>query len=519
MTLSAADRTWPQFPQFTDPLRYWRSFAPDRIALVDKTRNIRLSYSQFDNASDRWAALLSEKGVGKGHRVAVISGNRHEVAELFFACMRIGAALVPLNWRLAPAELSAILAHSQSSLIVGELRFKHSLADAAGLKSMPEWIDVDIAPPNSGSWTNANDVDAEPDGAVLILYTSGSTGQPKGVIVPHRQILYNAIATSTAWELCHEDIAPVSTPFFHTGGWNVFATPLWYRGGTVVLFDQFDPATFLTCLAVERCTVALTVPTQLIMMSSSKGWGVPLPHLRFFISGGAPCPPALTKKVKAAGYTLREGYGLTECGPNCFAMSSEESLERPGTVGRPVPFLQMRLIKDDGAEAGMSEPGELQLRGPQMFAGYLHDPERTSEVMTDDGWLRTGDLAMRDENGLFAICGRKKEMYISGGENVFPGEVESALASHPEISEVVVVGIPHELWGETGCAFVVAKANSTNVTSEAVVAFARRHLAGYKVPRTVFIVTELPRLGSGKPDRRELALRGAASTPAAQPAV
>lgn len=519
MTSPPADVTWPWFPQFTDPLRYWRSFAPDRIALVDRTRSARLSYSDLDAASDRWASFLSEKGIGKGQRVAVIAGNRHEVAELFFACMRIGAALVPLNWRLAPAELNAILAHSQSSLIVGELRFRDSLTNAAGLEPMPEWIDVDTPPMPSGSWTSTDDVEAEPDGAVLILYTSGSTGKPKGVIIPHRQILYNAIATATAWELGYDDIAPVSTPFFHTGGWNVFATPLWYRGGTVVLFDQFDPATFLTGLAEEQCTVALTVPTQLIMMSSSKAWGKPLPHLRFFISGGAPCPPALMKKVRGAGYTLREGYGLTECGPNCFAMSSEESLEHPGRVGRPVPFLQMRLIKDDGEAAGISEAGELQLRGPQMFAGYLHDPQRTTEVMTDDGWLRTGDLAMRDENGLFVICGRKKEMYISGGENVFPGEVESALASHPGIAEVVVVGIPHELWGETGCAFVVPKFNSVNVTSEQIVAFARQHLAGYKVPRTIFIVADLPRLGSGKPDRRDLAARGAAPTSTAKSAV
>ncbi|MEO5904978.1 MAG: AMP-binding protein [Gemmatimonadaceae bacterium] len=517
MTPTAANVTWPQFPQFTDPLRYWRSFAPDRIALVDRARNKRLSYADLDKASDRWASLLREKRVVKGNRVAVIAGNRHEVAELFFACMRIGAALVPLNWRLAPAELSGILAHSQSSLIVGESRFRDSLA-AAGGKSIPEWIDVDTQPAHSSSWSDADDVDAEPDGAVLVLYTSGSTGQPKGVIIPHRQILYNAIATTTAWELSHKDIAPVSTPFFHTGGWNVFATPLWYRGGTVVLFDQFDPSTFMAGLAEERCTVALTVPTQLIMMSSSKEWGVPLPHLRFFISGGAPCPPALMERVRATGYSLREGYGLTECGPNCFAMSSEESLEHPGRVGRPVPFLQMRVIKDDGAEAGLSEPGELQLRGPQMFAGYLHDTQRTTEVMTDDGWLRTGDLAMRDEDGLFAICGRKKEMYISGGENVFPGEVESALASHPEILEVVVVGIPHELWGETGCAFVVPKSKSKNVTSDQIIVFARQHLAGYKVPRAIFIVAELPRLGSGKPDRRELAVRGAAATSTAHSA-
>ena len=504
---------WPQFPRYTDPLRHWAALAPDRIALVDRARGTRQTYAEFDAASDRWASLLRDKGIGRGQRVAVVAGNRHDVAELFFGCIRVGAALVPLNWRLAPAELRAILLHSQSSLVVGEARFREAVEQTIDGFARPSWLDLDSEAPSqlAGATGIEADVETQADDAVLILYTSGSTGQPKGVIIPHRQILYNAIATTTAWELGHTDIAPVATPFFHTGGWNVFATPLWFRGGTVVLFDQFDPASFLNGLAEEHCTVALTVPTQLIMMAGSKAWGRALLDLRFFISGGAPCPPSLMKKVRSAGYTLREGYGLTECGPNCFAMSSDESLANPGKVGRPVPFLEMRLRRDDGTEAPLNEPGELQLRGPQMFGGYLHDNERTIEALTDDGWLRTGDLAMRDDAGLFSICGRKKEMYISGGENVFPGEVESALSSHPGIAEVVVVGAPHQLWGETGCAFVVAHNPRDELSGEEIITFARQHLAGYKVPRNIFIVAELPRLGSGKPDRRELATRAAAS--------
>lgn len=504
---------WPQFPRHADPLRQWSALAPERIALVDRARGVRRTYAEFDDACDKWASVLRRRGILPGQRVGVIAGNRHEVVELFFACMRVGAALVPLNWRLAPPELSAILLHSRSSLVVGEARFLEGLDRTVSKDAMPPWLDLDVDAPAELSAVAPidDDVESRPDDAVLILYTSGSTGQPKGVIIPHRQILFNAMATTAAWELGHTDIAPVATPFFHTGGWNVFATPLWYRGGTVVLFDQFDPASFLDGLAEEHCTVALTVPTQLIMMHDSKAWGRELPDLRFFISGGAPCPPALMKMVRSAGYTLREGYGLTECGPNCFAMSSEESLDNPGKVGRPVPFLEMRLITDDGTEAGIDAPGELQLRGPQMFGGYLHDRERTIEALTDDGWLHTGDLAMRDESGLFSICGRKKEMYISGGENIFPAEVESALMSHPGVAEVVVVGAPHHLWGETGCAFIVPRGEAHNLNGEEIIAFARQHLAGYKVPRSIVIVTELPRLGSGKPDRRELGARAAAT--------
>ncbi|MDQ3242186.1 MAG: AMP-binding protein, partial [Gemmatimonadota bacterium] len=341
----------------------------------------------------------------------------------------------------------------------------------------------------------------------LILYTSGSTGAPKGVIIPHRQILFNAMATAAAWGLGPSDIAPVATPFFHTGGFNVFATPLWHRGGTVVLIDQFDPAAFMEALAEERCTVALTVPTQLVMMRGSARWGMELPELRYFISGGAPCSPSLSAEVRAAGYTLREGYGLTECGPNCFAISDEEAIANSGSVGRPVPFLEMRLVGEDGRDVAAGDPGELLLRGPQMFGGYLHDAERTDEAIADGGWLRTGDLAIRDAAGLYSICGRRKEMYISGGENVFPAEVESVLTAHPCVGEAVVVGVPDPLWGEVGRAYVMLRAapGIAPPSGEELTGFTRQRLAGYKVPKSMVFVGELPRLGSGKPDRRALA--------------
>lgn len=505
---------WPVFPKYNDPLRHWRHLAPSRTALVDRARDIRLSYREMDEGCDKWASLLRGQGVESGDRVAVIAGNRIEVAELFFACTRIGAALVPLNWRLAPQELGAILRHAKAKLVIGEARFRAPL-EAANAGETDRWIDIDNEAPKllEAAGSDGDDVALSPEDHALILYTSGSTGQPKGVIIPQRQIFYNAVATTTAWELDSTDIAPVATPFFHTGGWNVFATPLWHRGGTVVLFDQFDPSAFIDAIAEERCTVALTVPTQLVMMSQASSWGRELPDLRYFISGGAPCSGSLAAQVRAAGYTLREGYGLTECGPNCFAISSEESLRNPGRVGRPVPFLEMRLVSESGDDVDEGEPGELLLRGPQMFGGYLHDEDRTAEALAPGGWLRTGDLATRDGDGLYAICGRRKEMYISGGENVFPGEVESALAGHPSIAEVVVVGVPHSVWGEVGCAFVLPRAGRAAPSADEVVAFARKNLAGYKVPRCVVVLQEFPRLGSGKPDRRALA----ATAPSAEP--
>lgn len=494
------------FPTHPDPIRHWRRLTPDRIALVDRVRGDRLTYAELDAGADRWAAALASLGVGAGDLVAVLASNRREQVELFFACGRLGAALVPLNWRLAPAELGPILADARPRALLGEGRFRAAAEAAAVLPRSAVWLDLDADAPRllarAGAPPEDRAVDAEDP--ALVLYTSGSTGRPKGAVLPHRQIVWNAVATTTSWELGPTDVAPISTPLFHTGGWNVFATPLWHRGGTVVLMDAFDPATFLDVMAEERCTFALTVPTQLMMLLQAPSWGRPLPALRSFMSGGAPLPPAVAERVRASGYRLREGYGLTECGPNCFASTTEASLRRPGSVGWPIAHLSMRLVTEDGRDADVGEPGELLLRGPQRFAGYLRDPERTAEALTPDGWLRTGDLARRDADGVFYIRGRRKEMFISGGENVFPGEVEAALADCEGVAEVAVVGVPDALWGEVGRAFVVRRAGAT-VTAADVVAHVRARLAAYKAPKSVVFVEAIPRLGSGKVDRRALA--------------
>ena len=505
----------PVFPLAPDPLGFWRRVAPARVALVDRARDQRLSYADLDAGADRWAAVLGAAGVRGGDRVALLAGNRTEAVELFWACGRIGAALVPLNWRLPPAELAPVLADCSPTLLLGEGRFRAAAEDAlrgAPAAAHPRWIDLDAEAPSLLARTRAGAAAAcvEPDTPHLVLYTSGSTGRPKGAVLPHRQIVWNAVATSVAWELGPADVAPISTPLFHTGGWNVFATPLWHRGGRVVIFDGFDADTLLEGMAEERCTMALAVPTQLVLLAGSRHWGRPLPSLRTWMSGGAPCPPSLAERVRGAGYPLREGYGLTECGPNCFATSDAAACRKPGSVGWPVPFLEMRLRTEDGREAEVGEPGELQLRGPQVFAGYLDDPERTAEALAPGGWLRTGDLARRDEDGAYAICGRHKEMYISGGENIFPGEVEAALTECPGVAEAVVVGVPDPTWGEVGCAFVVRCSDEAPSERE-VLAHARGRLAGYKVPKAIRWVDALPRLGSGKPDRRalaELACRG-----------
>lgn len=497
------------YPAAPDPIRRWSQLRPGHAAVVDRARASLVTYAELDLLIDQHAGLLRALHVVPGDIVATLGSNRIEQVALFFACARVGAALAPLNWRLAHAELAPILHNARPRLLFGETRYRAVAEQAlASAGTVCRWIDLDSELPHLLHVLGATSVAeraVQPDDAVLVLYTSGTTGTPKGAVLPHRQILFNAIATTTSWLLGADDVAPVSTPLFHTGGWNVFATPLWYRGGTVVLFDGFDADDFLHGMAEHRCTVALTVPTQLVMLAESPAWGMPLPALRTFFSGGAPLPATVGARVRAAGYRLREGYGLTECGPNCFALpAAAGAAERPGVVGWPVHFLDARIVDDAGIDVGGGEAGELWLRGPQRFAGYLHDGARSAEAITADGWLRTGDLARREADGAFIICGRRKEMFISGGENVYPAEIEAVLADHAAVLECAVVGVPDERWGEVGRAFVVLRPHAAR-DAEGMLRHVRARLAGYKTPRSVLFVDALPRLGSGKIDRAALA--------------
>jgi fatty-acyl-CoA synthase len=376
--------------------------------------------------------------------------------------------------------------------------------------------------------------DASADAPTMLLYTSGSTGAPKGVVLPRRQLLYNAVATCTAWRLGADEIVPVATPLFHTGGWHVYLTPALHAGATAVLFDGWDADAFLDGLAAHGCTRAFAVPTQLTLLREAPRWGAALPALRarlaHVISGGAPLPPALRAALAADGLRVREGYGLTECGPNCFAADDALAAAHPGAVGVPMPFLDVRLVDAAGAPVPDGTPGELLLRGPQLFAGYFGRPADTAAALDARGFLRTGDLAVREPTadgraGVYRVCGRRKEMYISGGENVFPGEVEAVLAGCPGVLEAAVVGVPDARWGEVGCAFVVARGAAgaagaagapadAGTLAAAVTAHARAALAGYKVPRRVEVLAApLPRLGSGKVDRRALAARATSAAP------
>lgn len=504
--LSAAPRQpVPAGAVDVDPARHWARATPAAIALRDHHTGRTWRWDALDAAVDAWSAHLKARGVDAGDRVAVLARNRSEHLLLWLACLRRRAALVPLNWRLTPRELRAVLRHAQPRVLFGDA------ASCEGLGHDVPWTNLDVAPPPATG--RAPDHALVPDDIAMVLYTSGSTGQPKGAQLPVRQLIANADSTARGWELGGADVVAVTSPLFHTGAWHAFTTPVWWAGGTVVL-APFEPATWLARLAEDACTVAFVVPTQLAMVAAQPDFGRPLPAMRRIVAGGASCAAPLRARCRDAGYPVVEGFGMTEFGPNCFTGAPMSA--PPGTVGTPMPSVEARLVDSDGHDVADDTPGELWLRGPQAFTGYLHDDARTREVVTDDGWYRTGDMLQRDASGTFRVAGRRRERFISGGEHVYPGEVEAVLSAHPAVAEVVVVAMPDPIWGDVGCAFVQS-ASPAPVDVGALLEHARAQLAAFKVPKRVVALASLPRLGTGKPDRAALAAHAASLAVEARP--
>jgi len=469
---------------------------PDHPAVVDRAHGRTYTYRELRDAAMRQAASLLRLGLEPGDRVAVLSANRIEMLELLFGCARIGTIMVPMNFRLTEPELERILEDCTPSLLLVEAgrNVKTEVARLPIEGLSPASQDANVIAPLP-----------DPEDPLLILYTGGTTGVPKGALLSQKTIQWNAWNTISGWSLSPSDVAPIFTPFFHTGGLNVLATPLLCLGATIVLPEgaSFDPAVAAQVIEEERCTHVFMVPTMFQMLRDSDAFDADrFRTVKAFISGGAPCPAALFEAYWAQGLSLRQGYGLTEAGPNTFGASTEDACRRPGTVGTPLPHVRLRLERADGGEAEVGEVGELLIAGPHVTPGYWQRPVETAAVLSN-GWLRTGDLARRDAEGFYYIAGRSKEMFISGGENVFPAEVEEVLTSHPEVVEAAVVGVPDAHWGEVGRAFVVARTEGL-LDSESLIRYCQGRLARYKTPKEVCVVAALPRSATGKVLKRLL---------------
>jgi fatty-acyl-CoA synthase len=481
--------------------------SPERIGLVDVATGQRLTYRALATRARALAALLAGHfDVRAGDRVAILAANCPEYLDLLFATARLGAILVPLNWRLTEPELTTILDDCEPALLLYDETHRPIAATLAQQRGgrLP-LLPVGALPGEDAPLAARSVPFATGDGEeiALTLYTSGTTGVPKGAMLSHRMITWNAINTQISWGLRETDIAPVFSPFFHAGGLNVLTTPLVHLGGTTVLLRTSDPAAILDAVAAQRCTLLFAVPTVFqAIMEHPQFTSADLSSLRYCITGGSSCPLPVIQGYAARGLEFRQGYGLTEVGVNCFSLAPEDALRKAGSVGRPVFHSRARLVDEADHDVPPGAVGELVLAGPHVCSGYWRRPEATAEAYRG-GWWHTGDLVRRDEEGYYYIVGRKKDMYISGGENVYPAEVEALLATHPGIQEVTVLGVPDPKWGEVGLAVVVARQPGT-LTADEVLAFCEGRLARYKIPKRVVFADALPRNAMGKVVKAQL---------------
>lgn len=487
---------------------------PDKLALVYPPTGECFTFAQLDDRS-RKCALLWTKVAGqiKGDRVGILAHNCVEYIDAFFAAAKSGIIIVPLNSRLTAGELEGIVRDSGVCALMYERQFSDVVSALSTATKLDCCIVLDgpnqdhldyralMHDLNGAEWRNFA---CAPEDIHCLLYTSGTTGKPKGVMVPHRMVLWNAYNTTMCWQLREDDVSPIFTPLCHAGGLTVFLTALFAIGGTIVLHRGFDAAEIWRTIQVERCTVVMGVPTiYKLLMEAPEFEKVSLDSVRWFISGGAPLPLYIIKAYQRRGVTLKQGYGLTEVGVNCFTMTAADSCVKLGSIGKPMMFTEARLLANDGSAANGDETGELCLRGPHVCRGYWNSPEPTSAALDADGWFHTGDLARCDEDGFFYIVGRAKDMLISGGINVYPAEIEAELVLHPDVKDAAVVGVPHDTWGEIGVAFVVQREGAM-LTSDGLAKFLSERLAKFKVPRDFVFIENLPRTPYGKVIKREL---------------
>lgn len=491
-------------------------YTPERVAVVDDADGCRYRYCDLQRRAIRLSHHLQTRfEVRPGDRVACLSTNRIEYIDLYFACGKLGAVLVPLNIRLPAPGILEVLEDCQAKLLVYEEEFaeaaeaaqranvvRQSLridGEGSSAETLTEWLaDADAAVPPVDVFP------ADESDIAMILYTSGTTGRAKGAMIPFRQIHWNALNTVIGLQLSDQDAAFLNMPLYHTGGWHVLFTPLMLLGGRVVLQKRFDPVRCNALLGPEAITILFGVPTTMRMMREADNFAsADFSSVRFAIFGGESCPLELIEAYADRGVAMRQGYGLTEAGPNCFSLPADDAVRKQGSIGFPNFHVGVRLVTADGRQAEVGEVGELWMKGPHLFAGYWNNPAETNKTL-NDGWLATGDLMTRDAEGYYTIVGRKKDMYVSGGENVYPAQVERILQSHPSVASAAVIGVPDERWGETGCAFITLHEHESAGDSE-LLAWCKERLATFQCPTQFVVIREMPIGASGKIDKQMLA--------------
>ncbi|MEM8961548.1 MAG: long-chain-fatty-acid--CoA ligase [Acidobacteriota bacterium] len=490
---------------------------PDKEALVEVASGSRWTYRQLNDRATRVAALWRRLGLEKGDRVGILAHNRVEFLDAFFAAPKGGVVLVTLGTRLTAHELAHVVADAGCRALIYDGDFADTIAAMRDqVPTVEHWLALDApsdAPADSTDLAWATEIESvesvgftrEPcvgDDLYCLLYTSGTTGKPKGVMIPHRMVAWNGYNTACGWGLREDDVSPIFTPLYHAGGLMAFLVPIFTVGGTIVLHDGFDTDQVWDVIERERCTVILGVPTiWQMLMESPRFATADLSSVRWLISGGAPLPQYLIDVWQGRGAAFKQGFGMTEVGVNCFAMTVEDSVAKAGSIGKPMMFTDVRLVDETGADVATGEVGEMLFRGPHVSLGYWNNEAATQAAHDADGFFHSGDLARRDADGFFYVAGREKDMIISGGVNVYPAEIEGELMRHPAVADAAVVGVPDEKWGEIGVAFVVAR---EALDDDALTSHLEARLARYKLPRGYRYVDALPRTPYGKVVKGEL---------------
>lgn len=455
-------------------------------------QGIDRTYGDLYDRVTRLAHGLTGLDVGRGDRIAYLGPNHPSLVETFFAAGLLGAAFVPLNARLAAPELRFLLDDSGARVVVlgagqdgGGLPGRHLGQDA-----FEELI--------AGAPADPVDEPVSQDDLCLIMYTLGTTGRPKGAMLTHGNLIWNAVNLLVDVPLAHDEVTLVSAPLYHIAALAQTLVPTVLKGGRALLEPSFGVDRTFDLVESERVTMMFGVPTMFAALARSPRWAeADLSSLRHLLCGGAPVPEPLVRTYRERGLPFLQGYGMTETSPGALFLGAGHPDAGPGSAGVPCFFTDVRLVAPDGSPAAPGEPGEVYVQGPNVMPGYWRRPKETAKVLSADGWFRSGDIGVADQDGYVSIRDRISDMYISGGENVYPAEIENLLLAHPAVAECAVIGVPDEKWGETGKALVVLRPGASAEPGE-LLAHLDGRLARFKIPRYLELVPDLPRNGAGK---------------------
>ena len=484
---------------------------PNKVAVKEVSTGRETTYGQLEERSCRLASWLQNKGVKKGDRVAILIHNCTEVFELEFACAKIGAIELPLNWRLTKPELEYILNDSFPEVLIYGSNFADTAKALTTDCSIKNSLEIDDEDQNNEYEQALKEnidfdvVETTHDDLIMLMYTSGTTGHPKGAMITHEMQFYNIVNLAGSARVTDKTVQLIVLPLFHTGGMNCYANPILHYGGQIVLMKEFDPGKALEIIDDPDYGIthffAVPAPFQFMMQhpnfdttdfSRIEGAGV----------GGAPCAEIILKSWQSKGVELWQGWGMTETSPGGIGLAGEDAARKVGSAGKPLLHTEVKIVNEDGNEVDQGEVGEILIKGPNVTPGYWNNKEATEKSFVD-GWLKTGDAAQMDDEGFIYIVDRQKDMYISGGENVYPAEVENVIYQLPEIAEAAIIGVPDKKWGETGKAFIALKPDS-NLSEESIINHCLKNLAKFKIPATVEFIDALPRNATGKVLKRNL---------------